>query len=256
MKCGPERIIKARAARPARLILALTLACSLVPALARAAGPDDNWVAVGHENLQHPSGVQNDSPAASSGRANGASEIVIACGERAHPARPPYTDIMARLNSIWGTHARIYQSIAEAGPHARRGGCIFYNRRFLSFLTSKWMGIKNPEEVRPMLYGIFAHELGHLAHHDLSPSRANVPIEQRELEADRFAGYTLWQLNIRFDAEDLATYYRLVGDDFFGVKNNHGSGNQRARAFERGYDLARMGLPETNGQPAAGLSAP
>ncbi len=253
MKCGPKRTIKARAAR---VVLALTLACSFAPAPVRAQGPDDNWVAVGHENSQQPSGVQNDSPAAWSARANGASQIVIACGERARPASPPYTNIMARLNSIWGTHARIYESLAQTGPHARRGGCIFYNRKFLSFLTKKWMGIRNPEEVRPMLYAIFAHELGHLVHHDLSPARANVPIEQRELEADRFAGYTLWQLNIRFDAEDLATYYRLVGDDFFGVKNNHGSGKQRAQAFEEGYDLARMGLPESNGQPAAGLSGP
>jgi|YelNatPaOPRAMG01_1025707.scaffolds.fasta_scaffold02566_6 hypothetical protein len=253
MKCGPKPTVTTRAAQ---LVLALTFLCTLGPALARAQGPDDDWVAVGHGNPQHPSEVQNDSSAARGGRANGASQIVIACGERARPARPPYTNIMATLNSIWGTHARIYQSLAPTGPHARRGGCIFYNRKFLGFLTRKWMGIRNPEDVRPMLYAIFAHELGHLVHHDLSPARANVPIEQRELEADRFAGYTLWQLSIRFDAEELATYYRVVGDDFFGARNNHGSGKQRAQAFEDGYDLARMGLPESNGQPAAGLSAP
>jgi hypothetical protein len=252
MKCGPEQALHARIARA---VVVLMLACLLVPAAARAQGPDDDWTVVGHENAQSPSGVENVSPARSSSHADVSNAAIVACGERARPAKPPYTDIMANLNSIWGSNAKIYESIRLSGPHARRGGCIFYNRRFLRFLTRKWMGIENPAEVKPMLYAIFAHELGHVEHGDLTPSRANVPLEQRELEADRFAGYTLFELNIRFSAEDLATYYRLIGDDFFGVRNSHGSSNQRANAFEHGYDLARMGLPESNGQPPAGLSS-
>jgi hypothetical protein len=253
MRYGRERTLGALIAQ---LVVALALAAALAPVSAHATGPNDDWIVVGHQNLPSSGGVENDSSSPPSSAGANSRAIVIACGERARPAAQPYRKIMATLNSVWGTHARIYESLAETGPHARGGGCIFYNRKFLSFLTRKWMGIRNPEEVKPMLYAIFAHELGHLVHHDLSPERAGVPLEQRELQADRFAGYTLWQLHIRFDAEDLASYYRLVGDDFFGVSDSHGSGRQRAHAFEDGYDLARMGLPESNGEPAAGLSGP
>ncbi len=242
--------------RLVRFALATALAIMLVPSMVLAYGPDSNWEQVG-PGSSGSSGdgviVNNAPPSGAPGpRRPGANEFV-ACGELARPATRPYTTIEARLDRIWGTHFHIYQSVVPSGPHARAGGCIFYNRKYLSFLTSKWMDIRNPEEVKPMLYAIFAHETGHLYHHDFSPSRQQLPVEERELEADHFAGYTLYLLHIKFDAEQLAHYYRLVGDNYFDVANNHGSGSERARAFENGYDRARLGLPESGGGPPAGF---
>lgn len=243
-------------ARLVRFALATALVIMLVPSMVLAYGPDSNWEQVGPGSSGSSGGdviVNNAPPADAPGpRQPGANEFV-ACGELARPAKPPYTTIVARLDGIWGTHFHIYQSVASSGPYAHKGGCIFYNRHFMSFLISKWMDISNPEEVKPMLYAIFAHECGHLYHHDFSPSRQSVPIEERELEADHFAGYTLYLLHIKFDADQLAHYYQLVGDNFVDAKNSHGSGNERVRAFENGYNRARLGLPESGGAPAAGF---
>ena len=88
-----------------------------------------------------------------------------------------------------------------------------------------------------------------------SARRANVPLEQKELEADRFAGYTLWRLNVkRFDAADTERYYQAVGDDYVGAQDSHGTGAQRTTAFQEGWDLARTGAREDSAQrPAGGL---
>ena len=155
---------------------------------------------------------------------------------------------------MWGSHAKVYESVAPMSPHASPGGCIFYNTEFLQMLTSRWMGITDDDELRPMLYAINAHELGHIVHGDLTAARAGVPLETKELEADRFAGYTLWRLNVkRFDAEDTERYYQAVGDDFVGAGVSHGTGKQRTTAFQEGWDLARTGAREDTGRPPGGL---
>src|SRR5262249_5975683 len=98
---------------------------------------------------------------------------------------------------------------------------------------------------------------GHVVHGDLTSARDNVSLETKELEADRFAGYSLWRLNVkRFDATDTEHYYQAVGDDFVGVHASHGSSKQRIAAFQQGWDLARTGSRENSSQrPAAGLDA-
>ena len=237
--------------------LALTLAVGFTSARAQSA--DDDWEVVERTTTTRPTtqrrlnaGGQLGSLNAQNGAPAG---TFIACGEPARPAQEPYKSIVATLNQMWGTHTKIYESVTPMSPHASTGGCIFYNSEFQQMLTSRWMGITDDDQLRPILYAINAHELGHIIHGDLGEKRANVPLETKELEADRFAGYTLWRLNVkRFDAADTEHYYQAVGDDYVGAAGSHGTGKQRTTAFQEGWDLARTGTREDSAQrPAGGL---
>ena len=232
------------------LIMLLTI--SISRALAQSA--DDDW-----EVVDRTTTTRNVSQSAT-GRSQLASARLpgaafTACGEPARPAQEPYKSIVAQLNQLWGAHAKVYESVTPMSPHASTGGCIFYNSEFQQMLTSRWMGITDDEQLRPMLYAISAHELGHIMHGDLTAKRAGVPLQTKELEADRFAGYTLQRLGIkRFDAADTEHYYQAVGDDYVGAQSNHGTGAQRTGAFQEGWDLARTGAREdANQRPAGGL---
>ena len=246
------------------VVIAIALALGSIAGAsgARAEGPDDDWEVVDHTTTTRPSAqdaiatASQDRQLATPKTAKGAPPgVFVACGEPARVAQEPYKSIVATLNQMWGTHAKIYESVTPMSPHASTGGCIFYNTEFQEMLTSRWMGISDDDQLRPILYAIYAHELGHIIHGDLSARRANVPLEQKELEADRFAGYTLWRLNVkRFDAADTEHYYQAVGDDYVGAQSSHGTGVQRTTAFQEGWDLARTGAREDSGaRPAGGL---
>jgi hypothetical protein len=141
-------------------------------------------------------------------------------------------------------------------PHASTGGCIFYNLQFLNNLMGNWMKV-DQDAVRPMLYAIFAHELGHLAHGDVDPANGNVPVKNKELAADQFAGYSLARLGIRrLDSEEVTRYYQLTGDDFVGHASGHGNGAERIAAFQDGWHRAEVGLSEQGSRPAGGLGEP
>jgi predicted metalloprotease len=99
----------------------------------------------------------------------------------------------------------------------------------------------------PLAWAIFAHEIGHQYHHDTRPEREAVPSAIKELEADRFAGYTLEKLKIR--ATDLSPYWNLTGDEFgagVSAHNQHGSSAQRVAAFKQGWNLAEWNRPENS----------
>ncbi len=218
------------------------MALAVGTAGALAHGADDDWEVVDHTFSVHPPATES-SPAATV-LPDGA---FLACGERALPAKEPFKSIIATLNEMWGTRAPIYESVARISPHvARSGGCIFYNLPYIHKMTIGRMRVTDEDQFRMMLYEICAHELGHLVHGDPTPARAGVPPVIRELEADRFAGYTLHRLNPgRFDAAQIDFYEQAIGDDFEGVQNgHHGSGQQRAAAFQQGWDLARTGVAE------------
>jgi hypothetical protein len=119
----------------------------------------------------------------------------VVCSEQAHRAGEPYASIVDQLNQLWGANIRVYESVAKDSPHASSGGCIFYNRKYLAMLFERSMNVQDPEAVRPMLYAIFAHEMGHELHGDTQPGAT--PARDRELGADRFAGYSLERLGIR-----------------------------------------------------------
>jgi hypothetical protein len=231
------------------------LAMLAVVLCARVARAQDDWQVIErHTTSQAPAaaGAGKAAPAVSAGDGQ-----IQACGETARPPGEPYKTMVAQLNDMWGTNFKVYESLSAGSPHARDGGCIFYNQKFLDSLFQQWMRIEDPDAVKPMLYAIFAHEIGHLAHSDFDPASVNVPIKNKELSADQFAGYSLERMGIRrLDSVEVTRYYQLTGDDFVGHASGHGNGDERTTAFEDGWHRAEVGLPEQGTQPAGGLGEP
>lgn len=235
-----------------RLLLAtLSLALGAIALCGAAtqagAQDDDNWQVV----TSPPQMEQAAQPAAEPAKA--VSVTIDACGEKALVASPQVKAIVAEINRVWHSDVRVYQSSEPFGTHARPGGCIFYHPAEIAGLLAGWMNIKEARAISPMIYAIFAHEVGHEVHRDFDPSRAHVPSATRELEADRFAGYTMSMLRIQPD--DIETYYGLTGDDFTGG-DSHGTSEQRGHAFEYGWKLAEVGSSEQSIVPATGLGHP
>lgn len=226
----------------------------VVVAGANSIQADEDWhVVERHTTTQAPA----DADAGPAPAARVAGPLLMACGELARPAGEPYKSIVVQLNEMWETNFPVYESVKAGSPHASRGGCIFYNQQFLDGLFQRWMRIDDPDAVRPMLYAIFAHEIGHLAHGDFDPGQHNVPVKNKELAADQFAGYSLERMRIRrLDAVEVTRYYQLTGDDFGGIESGHGTGIERTAAFQEGWHRAEAGLPEQGTRPAGGLGQP
>jgi len=230
-------------------------AIALCVAAAPAAGQDDgNWQVVETPPEQQVAQPAPEPAQAASSQTKGAPQALVACGEKAVPASEQVQGIVAEINRVWHSDAKVYQSVQPSGPHARPGGCIFYHPQVMSGLLNGWMNIKEARDIKPMIYAIFAHEVGHEVHRDFDSGRVNLPGAQRELEADRFAGYTMSFLRIQPD--DIVTYYALTGDDFTGGHESHGTSDQRTNAFEHGWKLAEAGSSEQSVVPAAGLGHP
>ncbi|HXW84593.1 MAG TPA: hypothetical protein VEJ86_09330 [Candidatus Binataceae bacterium] len=215
----------------------------------------DDW-----EELPHAAPPQTSPGPDAAPVSTGNPGTFIACGEPARPARDPVKGIVAQLDEMYGESFRAYESVAPEVPHAATGGCIFYNQTELKSLLGNWMGVRDANAVQPMLYAIFAHEFGHLEHGDVDarPS-SREEARERELNADRFAGYTLGRLGLpRLDPEQVNNYYRAVGDDYVGAGDNgdHGTSAQRTTALEDGWHRADLGLPEAGSEPAGGLGQP
>jgi hypothetical protein len=229
-------------------LAAIALLASVATPRSTRAG--DDWQVIERHTTNAP--AENAAPPAAKAGAK-----TTACGEAARPAEEPYKSIVAQLNDMWGTNFPVYESPNVGSPHAHSGGCIFYNREFLNSLMERWMRIDDPDAIRPMLYAIFAHELGHLAHADFDPAEDNVPVKNKELAADQFAGYSMARLGIRrLDPVEVTRYYQLTGDDFVGHESGHGNGGERTTAFQDGWHRAEVGLPEQGSRPAGGLGEP
>jgi predicted metalloprotease len=189
-------------------------------------------------------------PAANS--AKPASSEMVACGERATPASSQMKTIVRQIDDLWRADIQVYESVHPWPPHARPGGCIFYNARYMNVLLARFMDVRS-EDLRPVLYAIMAHEVGHELHHDFDRKREGVPSKTLELEADRFAGYTMEELDI--PPTNITPYYALGGDEF-AIPNapKHGKSGQRVSAFERGWHLAEWGRSEDSGLSSFGGS--
>lgn len=173
----------------------------------------------------------------------GHNQSLYACGEAARPPSAKVKSMVDRINGLWDSDIKVYQAVATEGPHAMAGGCVFYNTAVMASLVSMRLDVNDSEVVEPLLWAIFAHEVGHEVHRDFASSRAAVPVETKELEADRFAGYTLEKLKVR--ATDLTPYWTLTGDEFgSGPGYKHGSSAQRVAAFKQGWHLAEWNRPE------------
>jgi hypothetical protein len=223
----------------------------LVTGVARAY---DEW-----EQVDNPgAGGQNNSTAASApeeGLSVPAGAHFFACGERARPPDERLKFFVDNIDRLWGTQVTVYESLALRSPHARPGGCVFYNPEYMRALFRQLMiPANNTRLTTSILEAIMAHEIGHEVHNDFSAERADVAGQTKELEADRFAGYTLERLNIAVDS--ITPYYGLAGDEFTGSQfvpqARHGESSQRIEALKHGWDLARWRLPEDYSAPTEG----
>ena len=175
----------------------------------------------------------------------GADGAQMICGERARPAVEPYKSIVANIDRQWGVNAPVYESVRADSPHVSRAGCIFYNPTFMEvFLRGETDEHGEPDKTS-MIYAIMAHELGHIEHHDYD--RTDVSSVDKELEADRFSGYTLSRMGI--SRGNITPFYSLGGDEFSGV-HDHGFSNERIAAFNKGWKAAEWGQPEGGGPTA------
>jgi hypothetical protein len=264
---GRERLHHRRVTAPdasrssraiARLVLAaLALGWAVLGARA-ALAQDDDWSVVSDQvqsprvqspriHESHPSKAEpaQAGPAApqvlrreSQPAADGARMV---CGEMARPAAEPYKSIVADINREWDTNAPVYESVRVDSPHVSRGGCMFYNPVFMAiFLRGETDEHGQPDKTS-MIYAIMAHELGHVVHRDYQ--RTAVSSVTKELEADRFSGYTLERLSIPRD--NITPFYSMGGDEFSGV-HNHGFSNQRIAAFDQGWKAAEWNRPEND----------
>lgn len=226
----------------ASLMFAAALAANAIKVYAA-----DDWEAVGSTTLEDRSNT--DSGASSAG--NRASKETASppstsvCGEAARPASAEVRSMIARINQLWGAHLDAYETVAPEQPHAAAGGCIFYNRAALAAIMSVRLDVNDPRAVTPLLWAIFAHEAGHEMHQDFDSSRGSVSPEGKELEADRFAGYTLEKLGI--PATDLTPFWTMAGDEFgAGAGYKHGSSAERVAAFKQGWHLAEWNRAENS----------
>jgi hypothetical protein len=226
----------------------LAVACAFgVAASARA---QDDWQVIERHTDSAPQ------PQAAPAAKTGAGGVFVACGEKAHAATEPYKSIVKNLDEMYGVSYPVYESVAVVSPHASSGGCIFYNPKFLASLLGDWMDIQKGQDRSPMLYAIFAHELGHQIHGDVNGDNPQLSRKQRELAADQFAGYTVQRMGFRrLFPEEITKYYQLTGDDFVGAgaSGDHGTGEERTTAFLDGWHRAELGVPEEGAAPAGGL---
>jgi hypothetical protein len=219
----------------------------------RSASAQDDWVVVDHSGDAVTSSRRASGQNATSAALSVPTESLLAkpffiCGERAIEASPEIAAIVDRINALWGVNFRAYQTIAVEQPHAATGGCVFYNAQAMAMILTSRLNVRDTSMVDPLVWAIFAHEMGHQYHRDTDSTRASVPTEIKELEADRFAGYTLEKLNIR--ATDLTPYWNLTGDEFGGggsSANRHGTSAERVAAFKQGWHLAEWNRPEDSG---------
>jgi hypothetical protein len=233
---------------------ALTLKCIIGSAAGLALGSllltilgavscdaQDDWQMVSLTTVSAP-------PATSDtfgGPAPAIARVFTVCGERATVAEPKIKSMFDRINGLWKTNFAVYQTIAPEQPHASPGGCVFYNPAAMTAILTTRLDVKDQQMVDPLVWAIFAHEIGHQFHQDTDECRKRVPGETKELEADRFAGYTLEKLKI--PAADLTAYWSLTGDDFGGpvsTRNQHGLSSQRVAAFKQGWHLAEWNRAE------------
>jgi hypothetical protein len=238
-----------------KLTLSLMTAVLIATAIPRAFA-DDDWDAVpssssadSRASAPAPSAnpparaMRHHSEGGAPAAATDESNVILACGEKAVAPSAKIQSIVSQINGAWGSNIKVYESVAIEGPHSMGGGCIFYNPAGLAMLLGMRLNLNDPNVLTPMLYAIFAHEVGHELHLDFDPSRARVPDQIKELEADRFAGYTMKKLGV--PATGLSPYWSMTGDEF-GAGVSHGSSAQRVAAFKEGWHEAEWNRAENS----------
>lgn len=247
---GANPLGRTSAARVVRALVATAIALGcLALAMQPAIAQDDDWTMVSRHVEQQRPRSRPPAPGALVPQSTAGGATMI-CGELARPASEPYTTIVAQIDQLWGVSTPVYEDVRPVPPHVNADGCVFYSKQFMAaFLQGETDRHGQPDKI-PMIYAILAHEVGHFVHGDFTPARAKVPSVTKELDADRFAGYTLSRLGVPRD--NITPYYSLGGDEFSGV-HDHGFSDQRVAAFDQGWQRAEWNQPENSGA-AAGKS--
>jgi hypothetical protein len=237
-----------------RAIVILIFAAALAANAMKVYAADD-WEAVGSTTPEDRSDTGNPVPSAGNATSEETPPSNLVCEEAARPASAEIQSMIARINQLWGTRFHVYETVAPEQPHAALGGCIFYNRQALATVMVGRLDVNDPKVVTPLLWAIMAHEAGHEMHHDFGSSRASVAAQDKELEADRFAGYTLEKLGI--PATDLTPFWTMAGDEFgAGGGYKHGSSAERVAAFKQGWHLAEWNRAENSVSVRSALDEP
>ncbi len=235
--------------RTAALCAAFAIGAILIASSTNSAlAQEDDWKVVNRKTNYDKS----QEPGASAAP-QAKDEIITACGMKARAPQPQYAGMVAQINDVWNVNFPVYESVRVKSVFAQPGGCIFYSPAFIEALVGTWMNVSDDGARTPLVYAIFAHEVGHVYHGDFDWRRDRVSAKTKELGADQFAGYTLARLNMRLDPDDITKYYQLVGDDFVGTVSDHGTGKERTAAFMDGWRRGRAGVPEQSARPAGGL---
>jgi len=242
-----------------RILSGLAFALAFAVGVTKVHAQDD-WQAVGTTTLEDRSNSRSSSPLDSAGPSGHAETAAgrtpgLVCGEAVRPASARIQSMVTRINALWGSDLRVYETVAPEPPHAAPGGCIFYNSRAMAAIMAGRLDVNDPSVVDPLTWAIFAHEAGHEVHRDFDSSRASVSAENKELEADRFAGYTLEKLGI--PATDLTPFWTMAGDEFgSGAGYKHGSSAQRVAAFKQGWHLAEWNRRENSKPVQSAMDEP
>lgn len=238
--------------RIVELTAILIFGCALLTTFSPGACQgDDDWEAVSTgtpAQSSAPPAPQTDSQSdADDDAAPSAAKTFIVCGERAMAPAPRVKAMVDRINDLWGSNYPVYQTVALEQPHASPGGCIFYNPKAMEAILTHRLIVNDQAIADPLVWAIFAHEMGHQVHQDTEKSREWVPSQTKELEADRFSGYTLEKLQI--PSVDLTPFWNMTGDEFGGAvngSNQHGLSSQRVAAFKQGWHLAEWNRAENS----------
>jgi hypothetical protein len=186
----------------------LGFVASIAIASATVARAQDDWEAVGHQTTEEPSASTQQPGSAEQTTApvvESRAKTFYACGEKGEAASDDMQSMVARIDRLWNTDVRIYQSVEPETPHASAGGCIFYNTPFLKALLTNRLDMEDPNAVGPMLWAIFAHEVGHEMHHDFDPSRG-----ERIERGQGTRGRSLRRLHTRKAGYPRDQYYALL----------------------------------------------
>jgi hypothetical protein len=232
----------------AMLALGGALLTTFSPGACRA---DDDWEAVSTNTPAQSPPAPADQAETQSGEedeaAPAAPKTFTVCGERATAPAPRVKAMVDRINDLWGSNYPVYQTVELEQPHASPGGCIFYNPKAMEAILTHRLIVNDQAIADPLVWAIFAHEMGHQVHRDTEKSREWVPSQIKELEADRFSGYTLEKLQI--PSVDLTPFWNMTGDEFGGAvngSNQHGLSSQRVAAFKQGWHLAEWNRAENS----------
>ena len=177
--------------RIVELVAMLAVGCALSMTFSPGTcGADDDWEAVSTSTPAQSSAPPAAQTETQSGEEDGAAPAAVktftVCGEEAMAPAPRVKAMVDQINDLWGSNYPVYQTVALEQPHASPGGCIFYNPKAMEAILTHRLIVNDQAIADPLVWAIFAHEMGHQVHRDTEKSREWVPSQTKELRLIAF----------------------------------------------------------------------